>query len=69
MFLEIERRSQVNINNSVCSDKIVRSTAKLMVIENVENRSKPDKFILEIAEMKQDRTTLANYFIDANQPI
>ena len=35
-----------------------------MVLENVENTSKPDKLILKIAEMKQDRTTLANYFID-----
>ena len=64
MFLKIERRSQLNNNNSVCSDKLVRSTAKPMVLANVENTSKLDKAILKIAEMKQDRTTISNYFID-----
>ena len=32
MFLKIEQRSQVNNNNSVCSDNKVRSTAKPIVL-------------------------------------
>ena len=64
MFLKIEHRSQINNNNSVYSEKMIRSTAKPMVLKNIENTSKPDKFILKIAEIEQDCTTLANYFID-----
>ena len=64
MFLKIERRSQIKNNNSVCSDTLIRSTAKPMVLKNIENTSKPDKFILKIAEMERDRTTLSKYFID-----
>ena len=45
MFLRIERRSQINNNNSVCSEKLIQSTAKTMVLKNIENTSKPDKFI------------------------
>ena len=64
MFLKLERRSQVNNNNFICSDEIVRSTAKSMVLENVENTNNPDAFILKIAKMEQDRTTLSHYFLD-----